>query len=95
MIKKKYIVIPLLFLLSVSAFAVDIKTDYLEENKKVVVIEDLISTGGSSLKAVNALRSAGADVLGNIYEWKRVDTNSPTSKWGLNPESMEINPVSG
>lgn len=30
----------------------------------VVVIEDLISTGGSSLRAVNALRKAGADVLG-------------------------------
>ena len=32
--------------------------------QKVVVIEDLISTGGSSLKAVEALRSAGLDVLG-------------------------------
>lgn len=31
---------------------------------KVVVIEDLISTGGSSLKVVEALRQAGADVLG-------------------------------
>lgn len=32
--------------------------------QKVVVIEDLISTGGSSLKVVAALRLAGADVLG-------------------------------
>lgn len=32
--------------------------------QKVVVIEDLISTGGSSLQAVEALRSAGCDVLG-------------------------------
>ncbi len=32
--------------------------------QKVVVIEDLISTGGSSLKVVEALRQAGADVLG-------------------------------
>lgn len=31
---------------------------------KVVVVEDLISTGGSSLKAVEALRSAGCEVLG-------------------------------
>lgn len=31
---------------------------------KVVVIEDLISTGGSSLAAVQALRDAGAEVLG-------------------------------
>ncbi|HVD98262.1 MAG TPA: orotate phosphoribosyltransferase [Cytophagaceae bacterium] len=32
--------------------------------QKVVVIEDLISTGGSSLKAVEALRDAGFEVLG-------------------------------
>ena len=32
--------------------------------RKVVVIEDLISTGGSSLKVVEALRQAGAEVLG-------------------------------
>lgn len=36
----------------------------LDSGQKVVVIEDLISTGGSSLKAVEALRSAGADVMG-------------------------------
>ena len=35
----------------------------LPENAKVVVIEDLISTGGSSLAAVEALREAGAEVL--------------------------------
>ncbi len=34
--------------------------------KKVVVIEDLISTGGSSLKAVEALRKAGCEVLGMV-----------------------------
>ncbi|MEQ9426260.1 MAG: orotate phosphoribosyltransferase [Cyclobacteriaceae bacterium] len=34
------------------------------EGQKVVVIEDLISTGGSSLKAVDALRQAGIVVLG-------------------------------
>lgn len=34
--------------------------------KKVVVIEDLISTGGSSLKAVKALTNAGAHVLGTV-----------------------------
>ena len=37
---------------------------YLEAGHKVVVIEDLISTGGSSLKVVDALREAGAEVLG-------------------------------
>jgi orotate phosphoribosyltransferase len=36
----------------------------LEAGQKVVVIEDLVSTGGSSLKAVNALREAGCEVLG-------------------------------
>lgn len=33
---------------------------------KVVVIEDLVSTGGSSLKAVEALRAAGCEVLGMV-----------------------------
>ena len=33
---------------------------------KVVVVEDLISTGGSSLQAVEALRNAGCDVLGMV-----------------------------
>lgn len=36
----------------------------VEAGQRVVVIEDLISTGGSSLKAVEALREAGATVLG-------------------------------
>ena len=36
----------------------------LEKGQKVVVIEDLISTGGSVLDVVNVLREAGADVLG-------------------------------
>lgn len=39
---------------------------YLPENSSVVVVEDLISTGGSSLKAVDALKSSGAQVLGMI-----------------------------
>lgn len=38
----------------------------LKPGAKVVVIEDLISTGGSSLKAVEAIRNAGCDVLGMI-----------------------------
>ena len=36
------------------------------ENKKVVVVEDLISTGGSSLSAVDALRNVNANVLGMV-----------------------------
>ncbi|MDT8400105.1 MAG: orotate phosphoribosyltransferase [Bacteroidales bacterium] len=39
---------------------------FYEKGQKVVVIEDLISTGGSSLRAVSALRDAGCNVLGMI-----------------------------
>ena len=38
----------------------------LPEGAKVVVVEDLISTGGSSLKAVEALRAAGFEILGMV-----------------------------
>jgi len=48
---------------------------YFEPGQKVVVIEDLISTGGSSLSAVKALKEAGCDVLGMVaiftYEFKK------------------------
>ena len=48
---------------------------YFESGQKVVVIEDLISTGGSSLSAVRALRDAGCEVLGMVaiftYEFKK------------------------
>jgi orotate phosphoribosyltransferase len=36
----------------------------LKPGQKVVVVEDLISTGGSSLKAVEAIRNAGCEVVG-------------------------------
>jgi orotate phosphoribosyltransferase len=39
---------------------------FYEKGQRVVVIEDLISTGGSSLKAVEALREAGCEVLGMV-----------------------------
>lgn len=38
----------------------------LEKGQKVVVVEDLISTGGSVLEVVDVLRKAGADVLGIV-----------------------------
>lgn len=41
----------------------------LPAGAKVVVIEDLISTGGSSLKAVEALRAAGFEVLGMVASY--------------------------
>ena len=37
---------------------------HLEGNEKVLIIEDLISTGGSSLKAVEAVRATGCEVVG-------------------------------
>lgn len=51
----------------------------LEPGQKVVVIEDLISTGGSSLKVVEALRAYGVEVVGMIaiftYGFKQADDN--------------------
>ncbi len=43
----------------------------LEKGQKTVVVEDLISTGGSVIEVVEALREAGADVLGivSIYTY--------------------------
>ena len=38
----------------------------LEKGQKVVVVEDLISTGGSCIEVVNVLREAGAEVLGIV-----------------------------
>lgn len=38
----------------------------LERGEKVVVVEDLISTGGSAVEVVEALREAGAEVLGIV-----------------------------
>lgn len=38
----------------------------IEKGCKVVVVEDLISTGGSSLKAVEALRQYGVEVIGMV-----------------------------
>ncbi len=47
--------------------------------QKVVVIEDLVSTGGSSLQAVEALRSAGCEVLGMAaiftYGFRKAEDN--------------------
>lgn len=46
-------------------------------NQRIVVIEDLVSTGGSSLKAVNTLRSNNCNVLGLIaiftYKFKNTE----------------------
>ncbi len=49
----------------------------LFEGKKIVLVEDLLSTGGSSMKAVKVLKEAGADVIGVVaifsYNFKKVE----------------------
>ncbi len=61
---------------------------YYEKGQKVVVIEDLISTGGSSLNAVKALREAGCEVLGMAaiftYEFKKASDGFAAEKCTLN-----------
>ena len=61
---------------------------FLSEGAKVVVIEDLISTGKSSLNAVNALRNNQAEVLGMIalftYGFSNADENFEAAKVSLN-----------
>jgi orotate phosphoribosyltransferase len=61
---------------------------YYEQGQKVVVIEDLISTGGSSLNAVKALREAGCVVLGMVaiftYEFKKASDGFAAEKCKLN-----------
>jgi orotate phosphoribosyltransferase len=51
----------------------------LEKGQKVMVIEDLVSTGKSSLNAVQALREAGAEVMGMVaiftYNFQKADDN--------------------
>jgi orotate phosphoribosyltransferase len=55
----------------------------LKEGQKVVIIEDLISTGGSSLKVVEGVREAGGQVLGVAaifsYEFQQADENFKTA----------------
>ena len=41
----------------------------LDPSKKVVVVEDLISTGGSSLKAVEAIRKNGNEIVGMVASY--------------------------
>ncbi len=59
----------------------------LEAGTSVVVIEDLISTGKSSLNAVKALQEAGADVKGMLaiftYGFKIAEENFATEKLAL------------
>jgi orotate phosphoribosyltransferase len=60
----------------------------LEPGQKVVVIEDLISTGGSSIKAVEAIRERKAEVLGMLaifsYGFEQAAENFKKSNCFLN-----------
>lgn len=57
------------------------------KGQKVVVVEDLVSTGGSSLKSVAALRDAGFDVMGMVcifnYGFEVADKNFSDAKVAL------------
>lgn len=59
----------------------------IESGQNVVVIEDLISTGGSSLKAVEALREKGCNVKGMVaiftYGFEEAEQNFLKSKCSL------------
>jgi orotate phosphoribosyltransferase len=61
---------------------------FYQKEQKVVVIEDLISTGGSSLNAVKALREAGCKVLGMVaiftYEFKKASDGFTAADCSLN-----------
>jgi orotate phosphoribosyltransferase len=60
---------------------------YYTPGQKVVVIEDLISTGGSSLNAVKALRDSGCEVLGLVaifsYQFQKATDNFAAEKCSL------------
>ena len=61
---------------------------YYDPSQKVVVIEDLISTGGSSLNAVKTLREASCTVLGMVaiftYEFKKASDAFESENCKLN-----------
>lgn len=76
------------------------------KGKKVVVIEDLLSTGGSSLKVVQALRDAEAEVLGltaiftyqfdaaiNAFKEKQCDYHTLSNYETLIKTAIEMNYV--
>ena len=52
----------------------------VSENQKIVVIEDLISTGKSSLNAVKALRESNLEVLGMIATVSYTHLTLPTKR---------------
>lgn len=63
----------------------------VEENAKVVVVEDLISTGQSSISAANALSSAGANVVGMVAIFSY---NFAQSRRSFEYENLELRTLS-
>jgi orotate phosphoribosyltransferase len=62
----------------------------VEEGQKVVVVEDLISTGGSVITAVQALREAGCEVLGvvSIFTYGLEKGKEAFAQSGIKSESL-------
>lgn len=62
----------------------------VEKGQKVVVVEDLISTGGSVITAVEALREAGCDVLGvvSIFTYELVRGKEQLEQAGITVYSL-------
>jgi orotate phosphoribosyltransferase len=62
----------------------------VEEGQKVVVVEDLISTGGSVITAVQALREAGCEVLGvvSIFTYGLEKGKDAFAQENINSESL-------
>ena len=63
----------------------------LKNSQKVVVVEDLVSTGKSSLKAVEAIRKAGCEVLGMIAIFTY---GFPVAAEQFKAEKSELTPLS-
>ncbi|MBN2807216.1 MAG: orotate phosphoribosyltransferase [Prolixibacteraceae bacterium] len=63
----------------------------LKPGQKVVVIEDLVSTGGSSLKAAEALTSFGGDVLGMVAIFTY---NFPVANENFQKAGLELHTLS-
>lgn len=63
----------------------------MEPNKKVVVVEDLISTGGSSLKAAEAVDNFGGNVVGMVAIFTY---NFPVSEKSFKEANIELTTLS-
>jgi orotate phosphoribosyltransferase len=77
---------------------------HIEPAQRVVIVEDLVSTGGSSLRAADALREAGANILGMVaiftygfetaernFSEKTIELNCLSDYSALLDEAAELN----